>query len=175
MSESQRQPSSAFDPQRPASTGQHKEEGVGTAGAYTSPAYRPQPGHGGTPTAWAGWVTFAGILMILIGAFQAIEGLVAIFRDVYFLVTSSGLLLTIDYTAWGWVHLIIGLLIAASGFAVMRGLLWGRMVGVILASLSALANLAFLSAYPLWSTLMIALNVVVIFALTVHGSEVREG
>lgn len=174
MSETQRPPSSASNPQRPASAGQHQEEGVGTAGAYTSPAYRSQPGHGRTRTAWAGWVTFAGILMILIGAFQAIEGLVAIFRDVYFLVTSSGLLLTIDYTAWGWLHLIIGLLIAASGLAVLRGLMWGRVVGVILASLSALANLAFLSAYPLWSALMIALNVLVIFALTVHGSEVSE-
>jgi hypothetical protein len=171
MSDSQRQSPSASHPQGPASAGQHKEEGFGT---YASPASRPQPGPDRTRTAWTGWVSFAGILMILIGVFQAIEGLVAIFRDVYFLVTSSGLLLTIDYTAWGWMHLIIGLLIAASGFAVMRGLVWGRVVGVILASLSALANLAFLSAYPLWSALMIALNVAVIFALTVHGSEVGE-
>jgi hypothetical protein len=113
--------------------------------------------------------------MIMIGVFHAVEGLIAIFRDTYYLVTSSGLLLTADYTAWGWIHLLLGLVVAAAGFAVMRGLMWGRIVGIALASLSALVNLAFLAAYPLWSVLMIALNFLVIFALTVHGSEVREG
>lgn len=141
---------------------------------FTTPAYPSQPEHKRERTAWAGWVLFAGVMMILVGAFQAIAGLVALFRDTYYLVTSSGLLVTVNYTTWGWVHLILGLIIAAGGLAVMRGAVWGRVVGVVLASISALANLAFLSAYPVWSILMIALDVIVIFALTVHGSEVKK-
>jgi hypothetical protein len=113
-------------------------------------------------------------MMILVGTFQAIAGLVALFRSTYYLVTSNGLLVTVDYTTWGWVHLIVGLIIAGGGVAVMTGAVWGRILGVLLASLSALVNLAFLSAYPVWSLLMIALDVVVIFALTVHGSEVKK-
>lgn len=141
---------------------------------YAAPPYRPQPGQTRNRSGWAGWVLFAGILMILIGAFQVIAGLVALFRDTYYLVTSSGLLVSVDYTTWGWVHLILGLVIAAAGLAVMRGALWGRIIGIVLACLSALANLAFLAASPVWSLLVIAMDVLVIFALAVHGSEVRH-
>ncbi|HEY6794353.1 MAG TPA: hypothetical protein VI248_06690 [Kineosporiaceae bacterium] len=120
-----------------------------------------------------GWVVFAGIMMILIGTFQAIAGLVGIFRDQYFLVTNSGLVITADYTKWGWTHLILGVVVALAGLAViMRGALWARILGVVLAGLSAIANLLFLGAYPLWSILVIAMDIVVIFALVVHGSEV---
>lgn len=150
--------------------GQSKESGA----TFTSRPYQSQPGHTGKRTAWVGWILFAGVMMILIGAFQAIAGLVALFRDTYYLVTSSGLLLSVDYTTWGWVHLVLGAVLIAGGLAVMRGLVWGRVLGVVLAALSALANLAFLAAYPLWSVLVIALDVLVIFALTVHGSDIRE-
>jgi hypothetical protein len=123
-------------------------------------------------TRWVGWVLFAGIMMILIGTFQGIAGLVAIFRDEYYLVTNSGLVITADYTRWGWTHLILGVLVALAGLAVMRGAFWARVVAVVLAGLSALANLLFLGAYPLWSLLVIAMDILVIFALVVHGSEI---
>lgn len=163
------------DTQRHASSSQNpsaSQQGQGAPSTVTPP-YRPPVGRGRQRTAWAGWVVFAGIMMIIIGGFQAIAGLAALFRDAYYLVTSSGLLVSVDYTAWGWVHLILSLILVAAGFAVMRGAVWGRVIGVILAALSALVNLAFLAAYPLWSALVIAMDIIVIFALTVHGSEVR--
>lgn len=154
----------------PSPTGQKKQDFT----ASSSPSYRSQPPEKAKQTGWVGWVVFAGIMMILIGAFQVVAGLIALFRNTYYLVTSSGLLMSVNYTAWGWVHLILGLILAAGGFAVMSGLMWGRVIGIIFASLSALANLGFLAAYPVWSVLMIALDVVVIFALTVHGAEVKD-
>lgn len=123
-------------------------------------------------TAWVGFVVFAGILMLMLGGFQAMEGLVAIFKDDYFLVTRNGLVLSMDYSAWGWTHLIIGLVAVISGIGVLAGQMWARVTGIIIAVISALANLAFLSAYPIWSTIVIVTDVLIIYALAVHGREV---
>jgi hypothetical protein len=125
------------------------------------------------PTAWTGWVVFASFMMILLGAFQAIEGLVAIFDDGFYRVTESGLVVNVDYTAWGWTHLLLGALILISGIGVLAGNLAARTVGVILAGLSALVNLVFIEAYPVWSVIIITVDVLVIYALIVHGRELR--
>jgi len=125
-------------------------------------------------TAWTGWVAFAGFMMILVGSFQAVEGLVAIFDDGFYRVTDSGLVVNVDYTVWGWVHLLLGVLIIASGAGVLAGNTAARVVAVVLAGLSALVNLAFIEAYPVWSILIIAMDVVVIYAVTVHGGELRD-
>jgi len=127
-----------------------------------------------TRTAWLGWVYFAGIMMITVGFFQAISGLVALFDDGYYLVGSSGLVVSVDYTAWGFVHLLLGIVAFAAGFAVMTGKTWGRTVGIILAVVSAVVNMAFIPAYPLWSILIIAMDVIIIYALAVHGREAAE-
>jgi hypothetical protein len=124
-------------------------------------------------TGWVGFVVFAGVMLIMLGGFQAIEGLVAIFRDDYYLVTRSGLLLNMDFTAWGWTHLIIGVIAVIAGIGVLLGQTWARVIGVIIAVLSALSNIAFLPAYPIWATIIIALDVLAIYALTVHGREVQ--
>jgi hypothetical protein len=124
-------------------------------------------------TGWVGFVVFGGVMLMMVGGFQAIQGLVAIFRDDYYLVSRSGLLLTMDFTAWGWTHLIIGLIAVGTGIGVLVGQTWARVVGIIIAVLSALANLAFLPAYPIWSTIIIAMDVLVIYALAVHGREVQ--
>jgi hypothetical protein len=124
-------------------------------------------------SAWVGWIAFAGIMMTMLGAFHIIQGLVALFNDEYFLVGPSGLVLNFDFTTWGWVHLIGGIVILAAGLCVFAGQFWARTVGVLVAMVSALINLAFLGAYPIWSTMMIALCVTVIWALTVHGSELK--
>ncbi|MFF5295862.1 DUF7144 family membrane protein [Paractinoplanes globisporus] len=124
-------------------------------------------------TGWVGFVVFAGVMLIMLGGFQAIEGLVAILRDDYYLVTRSGLLLNMDYTAWGWTHLIIGVIAVIAGIGVLLGQTWARVIGVIIAVLSALSNIAFLPAYPIWATIIIALDVLAIYALTVHGREVQ--
>jgi hypothetical protein len=125
------------------------------------------------PTAWTGWVVFASFMMILLGAFQAIEGLVAIFDDGFYRVTESGLVVNVDYTVWGWTHLLLGALILISGIGVLAGNLAARTVGVILAGLSALVNLVFIEAYPVWSVIIITVDVLVIYALIVHGRELR--
>lgn len=124
---------------------------------------------------WVGWIAFAGLIMVMLGSFHVIQGLVAIFNDKYFLVGKNGLLLHVDYTAWGWVHLIAGVVVLVAGFCVFAGQVWARAVGTIVALLSALLNVAFLGAYPLWSLMMIALDVIVIMALTVHGRDIAAG
>jgi len=124
-----------------------------------------------TSSAWVGWVVFAAVIAITMGAFEAIEGLVAIFKDQYYLVPSTGLVVSVDYTVWGWVHLIIGVVSILAGIALLQGRSWGRIVVIVLAGLSALVNLGFLSAYPVWATLIIAFDVIVIYALTVHWKD----
>ena len=129
---------------------------------------------GPRPTAWVGMVLFGGIVMLMVGGFQIMQGFVAILRDDYYLVSRNGLLLNIDYTAWGWTHLLIGLVAVCTGIGVMLGQTWARVVGIVIAVISALANIAFLSAYPVWSTIIIAMDVLVIYALAVHGREIQS-
>ena len=129
------------------------------------------------PTAtsgWVGWIAFAGVVMIILGTFHLFEGLVAIFKDTIYLVGKSGLVVSIDYSVWGWVHLITGAILIAAGLGVLRGQLWARALGVFMALLSAVVNFGFLPAYPVWSALMIAVDLIVIWALTVHGDELRN-
>lgn len=122
---------------------------------------------------WAGWAAFAGIMMILLGAFQAITGLTAVFNDEYFVVGPERLLV-FDFTTWGWVHLLLGALVTFAGFAVLNGRAWGRTIGVVMAATSAIANMAFIGVYPFWSILVIVVDVIIIYSLIVHGSELGE-
>ena len=122
---------------------------------------------------WIGVVVFGGIMLLTLGAFQATEGAVALLREEFYLVTSDGLLLELDYTVWGWVHLLLGLLAGAAGAGVLLGLLWARIIGVLLAFLSALVHLTFLPAAPLWCTILIGMDILIIYALTAHGGEIR--
>jgi hypothetical protein len=126
------------------------------------------------PTAWAGWVVFAGVMLIMRGTFQIIEGLVALFDDGFYLVAPSGLLVDVDYNTWGWVHMGIGVIGVLAGLGLLAGNMAARIVGVAVAFLSAIVNLAFLSAYPVWSTIMITVDVIVIYAIIVHGREVKK-
>ncbi len=124
-------------------------------------------------TGWVGWVAFAGVMMMLLGSFQAIAGLVALFKNevVYIGLENTWL---VDFTTWGWAHLILGIIIIFAGMAVLAGKTWGRVIGVLLASVSALANFAFIPVYPVWSVLMVIVDALVIYALLVHGSEMAE-
>ncbi|MGH3318986.1 MAG: DUF7144 family membrane protein [Streptosporangiaceae bacterium] len=124
-------------------------------------------------TGWIGWVIFAGVVMLVMGLFHVIEGLTALFNPGYFVVGQNGLAVSVDFTAWGWAHLVLGVIIFFAGAAVMAGRTWGRMVGITLAVLSAIVNIGFLAAFPLWSLIIIALDIVVIYALAVHGREAK--
>jgi hypothetical protein len=121
-------------------------------------------------TGWLGWIWFAGIMMIVMGSFNAIEGLVALFRGEYYVVTEQQVLV-FDITTWGWITLLIGILVALAGAALLSGAAWARVITVVLAVVNAIAQLAFVSIHPLWSTIVIALCVTVIWAVVVHGSE----
>ena len=131
---------------------------------------------GGLPAAsgWAGWVVFAGMMMIMLGCFQAIEGLVALFKDSFYVVRPSGLLVHVNYTTWGWVHLIIGVVAVLTGFGLLAGNMLARVVGVGIAVVSALVNMAFVSAYPIWSIIIIVVDIVIIYAISVHGRELKS-
>jgi hypothetical protein len=126
------------------------------------------------PTAWTGWVVFAGVMLIMLGSFQIIQGLVALFDDGFYLVRSNGLVVDVDYNTWGWVHTGIGIIGVLAGLGLLAGNMAARIVGIVIAFLSALVNLAFLSAYPVWSTIMITVDVIVIYAIIVHGRELKK-
>ena len=159
-------------------------QGGSTESRGAEPQYRAQGAAPGIPrqrdsqvpeaTGWVGWIAFAGVIMIMVGAFQAIAGLVALFQRGFYLVTESNLIVNVNYTGWGWVHLALGVLMAAAGFGVFAGQMWARVTGVVLAGLAALVNLAFIPAYPVWSLILIALDVIVIYALVVHGREMKS-
>jgi hypothetical protein len=124
-------------------------------------------------TGWVGWVYFAGYLMMLAGIFQSIAGLTALLKSDFFVVRASHLVV-FSYTTWGWVHLLAGVIIMLAGMAVLSGQVWGRVIAVFLALFSIVANFVFLPAYPIWSIAVIVADVLIVYALTVHGAEARE-
>jgi hypothetical protein len=121
----------------------------------------------------AGWAMFAGIMLIMIGFFHLFAGLVAIVDDTFYVVSRQWVF-EFDVTAWGWIHLIGGALVVASGFGIFSGNVAARTVGVAVAVVSAMVNFAWLPYYPAWSGLMIALAVAVIWSLTVHGRDLSK-
>lgn len=123
-------------------------------------------------TGWVGWVYFAGILMIISAIFQGLFGFVALLKNELFVVGPEKLVI-VDYTAWGWIHLVLGVILLTAGFSVLSGGAYGRVVGVILASVGFIANMLFLPAYPVWSIIVMVLNIIVLYALVVHGKEAQ--
>jgi hypothetical protein len=123
-------------------------------------------------SSWAvGWASFAGIMLIMVGIFDFIQGLVALFNDSFFVVTQEWVF-EFDITAWGWIKLILGLTLIASGVGIFSGNVAGRTIGVIAAALAAIVNFAWLPYYPIWSIIIIALCVAIIWALTAHGRDI---
>jgi hypothetical protein len=120
-----------------------------------------------------GFILFAAIMMIMVGVFQAIQGLIGIFENEFY-VTTRNYLFKFDATTWGWTHLILGLLVAFAGWGLFSGRTWARTVAIILAVLSALANFLFIPYYPLWSLLLITMDIFVIWAVAAHGGAMRD-
>jgi hypothetical protein len=120
---------------------------------------------------WAvGFAAFAGAIMLMIGMFHVFAGFAALFNDNFF-TRNSNYTYDISTTEWGWIHLILGLIIAAAGLGIFAGATWARVVGIILALLSAVANFFYIPVYPVWAVLIIALDVIVIWALASIGGE----
>ena len=123
-------------------------------------------------SAWNGWVTFAGITITLVGVLHLLEGIVALTQPDHYLVSSRGLVLHWSYTTWGWIHLIGGIVLIVAGVGVLNRNKPSRVIGVVAAGISALVNLTFISAAPVYAVSVIALDVVFIYAICVHGGEV---
>jgi hypothetical protein len=120
-----------------------------------------------------GFSLFAGVMMIMMGTLHALWGLAAIIEDQFFVATQN-YLYNIDVSGWGWVHLIVGVIVVFAGFGVFSGAVWARTVGVTLAVLSAIANFLTIPYFPIWSLVIIALDVFVIWALTVRGRDITR-
>jgi hypothetical protein len=125
---------------------------------------------------WAvGWTYFAALMMIMLGFWHAIAGLSGIIKKALYSPggqLGDGYFLKFNVQTWGWIHLIIGIVILLAGFGLLGGAVWARTVGVIMAIVSALAGFAWLPYYPVWGTLIIAIAVAVTWALTAHGRDV---
>ncbi|MGN6692790.1 MAG: DUF7144 family membrane protein [Aquihabitans sp.] len=124
------------------------------------------------PSGWAiGWAAFAAFMLMLTGAMQFLAGLSALLNDEYFVV-GDDYAFKLDVTGWGWIHLLIGIVVFCCGMGVLKGHVLGRTVGVLAASVSLLANFLWLPYQPVWSTVMIAICVAIIWALTAHGRDI---
>ena len=128
-------------------------------------------------SAWGGWIAFAGIVLLIIGAVDALQGLVAIFEDEYVVATRKGLAI-VDVTTWGWITLLWGVVIFFAGLGLLGGAGWARWLAIIGVGINAIQQVAFMAnfpqAYPLWNILIVALNVLVLFALTARWQGYKE-
>jgi len=124
------------------------------------------------PNPWAvGWGAFAGVMLVMVGVFQFFAGLSAIIHDTYYVVGSQ-YAYKLDVTGWGWIHLVLGLIVVLAGIGVFTGNVAARAIGVIAAMVSAIANFLWLPYSPVWSVVMIAVAISVIWALTAHGRDI---
>jgi hypothetical protein len=123
---------------------------------------------------WAsGFVLFAALMMIMAGIWQALAGLIALFENEFYVATRN-YLFEFDATTWGWIHLLVGVIVGLAGLGLLAGQTWARVVGITLAVLSAIANFLFIPYYPFWSMLIIALDIFVIWALAAHGRVLAQ-
>jgi hypothetical protein len=128
----------------------------------------------GQPSGWAiGWTAFAGVLMVMLGVWWIIAGVVAIADDDFFVVAQEWVF-KFSTTTWGWIHLGLGIVILLSGIGLFTANVWARTVGVVLALIAGLVAFAWLPWYPVWAIIFIAAAVAVIWALTAHGHDIVE-
>jgi hypothetical protein len=129
----------------------------------------------GSKEFWTEWVGFAGLMMVLIGILNVIQGLIAIVRDDYYVLTAEQIIV-FDLTTWGWIMLIWGIIVGFAGWALATGAGWARWFTLVAASLNIILQLGFVGSgqYPLWALTVLALNVLVLYALTVRWSDVEE-
>ena len=123
---------------------------------------------------WTGWIGFAGVLMVIIGTLDFFQGLIAIIRDEYYVLTPEQIVV-FDLTTWGWITLLWGIVVALAGFGLLAGQSWARWSAIIVGSLNFIAQLGFVgsSQYPLWALTVLALTAVVLYALIVRWDEAR--
>jgi hypothetical protein len=120
-----------------------------------------------------GLTAFASIMLMIVGFFQFFAGLAALLQDEFFVI-GENYAFELDTTTWGWIHLLIGVILFLAGIFLLQGAVWARTVVVIIASLSAVANFLWLPYQPWWSIIIITLNVFIIWAVTAHGRDIAR-
>ena len=140
-----------------------------TEEAYPSRAGQGEEAGGGA----VGLVAFAAIMMVMVGCFQAVAGLVALVNDSFYVATRD-YVFQFDATTWGWVHLLLGVVVAAAGWGLLSGRTWARVVGITVVVVSAIGNFLWLPYHPSWALTIITLDVFVVWALAAHGGELRD-
>ena len=126
-----------------------------------------------TTTGWTSWVIFGSFLMGVAGLFQIVAGLAALFQQGVFLVAEESIAF-LSFQQWGWTHLILGSVLILGAFSLASGRMWARILAVTFATMSAIANFAFMSAYPLWAITIIFVDLMLIYSVIVHGGELKE-
>jgi hypothetical protein len=127
----------------------------------------------GNVSGWTGWIVFASFMLLLDGLFSALTGLVALFKNTAVFHSATNSVWILSYTQWGWVQIISGTLAILAAISLMAGGLYGRVFAVLIAILSAVANMAFVPIYPFWALSIIVIDVLVIYAITTHGKEMK--
>jgi hypothetical protein len=133
-----------------------------------------EPRGGERQTSWGSFLVFAGVMLAVVGLLQAIAGLTALLNDEVLVVRSDGTAFGLDFTTWGWFHLLLGAVALVASFLLLRGNMVGRSLAVGVAVVSALNAFAFLPAQPFWSALIIGIDVLVIYAVVAHGNELAS-
>jgi hypothetical protein len=126
-------------------------------------------------TFWAGWVAFAALLMVVMGFLDFLQGLIAIVRDDYYVLTPEQIIV-FDLTTWGWIMMIWGIVVSVAGYGLVTGASWARWFTIFAATVNLVIQLSFVGAsqYPLWALVVLTLNVLVLYALIVRWSDVKE-
>jgi hypothetical protein len=138
----------------------------------TSRSSRADSGSRAT-SGWAvGLIVFAAIMLMMAGTFQFLAGLVALFENEFY-VTTRNYVFQLDATTWGWIHLLLGIVVAVAGWGLLSGRTWARALAITVAAISALANFLFLPYYPFWALTIITLDVLVIWAVATHGRDLK--
>jgi len=126
-------------------------------------------------SSWTGWIGFAGWLMIIIGTLDFFEGLIAVIRGQYYVLTPNQIVV-FDLRTWGWITLFWGIIVGLSGLGLLSGAGWARWFTIVVGSLNFIVQLGFVGSaqYPLWALTVLALTVVVLYGLIVHWDDARE-
>lgn len=125
-------------------------------------------------SAWTGWISFAGGILIIVGAFNVVEGLVSLVNNDYYQVKPEGMAVNVPYSVLGWVQVALGLLAVGIGIGLLRGNAGARVAGVVLAGVSSIVHLTTIASFPFWSFMVIVFNIMVIYSIVVHGREMKK-
>jgi len=141
--------------------------------AYSRPTGYDEPTRLDEPTGWTGWIAFAGIMLIIGGSLNLLYGIIAAVNDEWVVWTNRADVY-LDLTQWGWAHIVLGSIALLTGLGLFSGNILARTVAVIIAGVSMIVNFFFIPVYPVWALTVITIDVLVIWAVTAHGREMRK-